>query len=141
MLKLTSEQSQAASSVLERMDKIAGHIQAKVESGEWKIPFDEAQKLVNAFDGTMDATEVLLFGEESLQRRQAEVLKTAGVIDKEGKVFQQDSDEKYMGTFENTQGVVQADADEPYMGAYSDDQSSAVRSGKDAVGSPLTPHS
>lgn len=141
MLKLTSEESKTANSVLMRMDKIAAHIQAKVESGEWKIPFDEAAKLVNAFDGVMDNTESLIFGPESLLRRQAEVLKDAGVIDKEGKVFQQDSDEAYMGTFENTQGVIQSDADEAYMGAYSDDQSSAVRSGKDAVGSPLTPHS
>lgn len=145
MLKLTSDQSKVASSTLERMDKIAGHIQAKVDSGEWKIPMAEARKLVNAFDQLMDDTEVFFYGPESLQRRQAEVLKQAGVLDekgnlKEAKVFQQDSDESYMQTFQGD-SVYQQDADEPYMGHYSGDDTSEVRGGKDMSGKPLTPHS
>lgn len=131
MLKLTSDQSKVASSVLERMDKIAGHIQAKAE--EWGIPFDEARKLVNAFDQLADDTEAFLFGKESFERRQVELLK-------EAKVFQSDADEPYMQSFQNDT-VYQQDADEPYMSAYSGDDSSEVRSGQDVTGDPLTPHS
>lgn len=138
MLKLTSDQSKVASGILERMDKIAEHIQAKAEA--WGIPFEEAKKLVNAFDHVMDDTEVFFYGPESLQRRQAEVLKQAGVLDKEGKVFQADGDEPYMQSFQNDT-VYQQDADEPYMSAYSGDDSSEVRGGADVTGKPLTPHS
>lgn len=130
MFNLTAEQSDQISKSLGRLDKAAQVIQENHKA--WGIPFEQARQIVNALDQSADDIEKLAFGEESMRRRQVEVLKTARVI-------QRDGDEGYMQTFESVQGVIQADGDEPYMTAYKDDQSSAVIGGKDAVGSPLAP--
>lgn len=128
--KLSAEQSKAASEILGRLDKVAGDIQSNFEA--WGMPFEAAKSLVNHLDHVADDFEKTVFGSESLQKRQVEVLKTAQVI-------QRDPDEGYMDTFQSEHGVVQAEADEPYMTAYRDDQSSAVRHGQSTTGRPLAP--
>jgi hypothetical protein len=129
----TKEASEKVSNILGRLDKVAGEIQANHE--QWGVPFDTAREVVNNLDKVADKIEQAAFGEDSMIKRQAEVLNE---LKKNAQVIQRDSDEKYMDSFVTDQGVVQADADEPYMSAYSDDQSSAVRGGKDSAGKPLT---
>jgi len=116
---------QAANNVLGRIDRLAGHIQTN--HAKLGMSFDDAKGLVNELDKTADEVELLAFGEESLQRRQAEVI-------------QRDSDEPYMDTFNAPTAPVQTDADEPYMDAFVDDQSEAVDEGKDETGRELTPN-
>ena len=128
--KLSAEQSKTASDILGRLDKVASDIQKNHTM--WGMSFEAAKGLVNHIDQIADDFEKKAFGEESLKRRQVEILKTAEVI-------QRDSDEPYMDSFVVDQGVVQAEADEPYMGAYADDQSSAVRHGQSTTGRPLAP--
>lgn len=128
--KISAEQSKKASELLGRLDKIAAEIQANHES--WGMSFDTAKSLVNHLDKVADDLEVSVYGEESLLRRQASILKSA-------KVIQQDKDEAYMATFANPMAPHQTESDEAYMGAYGDDQSSAVASGKSSSGRPLAP--
>jgi hypothetical protein len=123
--------SQDADRILARLDKIAATVQEKY--AEWGMPFDTAKEITNALDTTADEIEVVAFGKESFDLRQAEVLsKTAQVI-------QREPDEKYMDTFANPSQPRQVEADEPYMAAYKDDQSSAVNHGKSTTGRPLAP--
>lgn len=128
--KLSAEQKKTANEILGRLDTSAQYIQANHEA--WGLDFDTAKQVVNKLDEAADAFERAIYGSDSLQRRQAEILK-------EAKVLQQDADESYMAAFEVDQGVVQQDADEPYMAAYSDDQSSAVGTATDATGRRLAP--
>ena len=116
--------AEAANSVLTRLDKIAGVIQANHEA--WGMPFETAKAIVNDIDKTADEIELSTFGKESFTKRQAEVI-------------QQESDEKYMAAFKNPMAPVQVESDEPYMNAYADDQSSAVIHGTSTSGRPLAP--
>lgn len=129
--KLSAEQKKAADETLGRLDKVAKTIEDNFQA--WGLDFETAKSLVNHLDKQADTIEAAVYGEESLMKRQVEVLKTA-------KVIQRENDENYMGSFETDMGVVQQDADEPYMTAYRDDQSSAVGSGADATGRRLAPH-
>jgi hypothetical protein len=113
-----------ADQALTRLDRIAAEIQAKHES--WGMPFETAKAIVNDLDKTADEIEIASFGQESLMKRQAEVI-------------QRDSDEAYMNGFKNPMAPVQVESDEPYMSAYGDDQSSAVHHGKSTTGKPLAP--
>lgn len=128
--KISTEQSKKASELLGRLDKIAAAIETNHEA--WGMSFEAAKSLVNHLDKIADDLEVSVYGEESLLRRQASILKAA-------KVIQQDSDEPYMATFANPMAPHQTEGDEPYMNAYGDDQSSAVASGKSTSGRPLAP--
>lgn len=130
--KLSAEQSKTANAVLNRLDKMASAVQENHKA--WGMSVKAARELVNELDKVADDLEKLAYGEDSLERRQIEVLKTA-------KVFQSDKDEPYMSAFANPMAPVQTEGDEPYMSAYNDDQSSAVRGGKDSAGKPLTSHS
>jgi len=119
-----------ANRILSRLDKMAEVIQA--EHKNWGMPFEVAKNLVNGLDRTADEVEVAAFGPDSLQKRQAHVLKQAHVL-------QQDSDEKYMGTFNAPMAPLQTDSDEGYMSQFADDQSQAVQTGKSTTGRPLAP--
>jgi hypothetical protein len=126
----TKFSSQDADRILNRLDKLASTVQQKY--AEWGMPFEAAKEIVNNLDKVADDIEVSTFGQDSMLRRQVEVLKTA-------KVIQREPDEKYMDTFQNPMQPRQVEADEPYMKAYGDDQSSAVESGKSTTGRPLAP--
>ncbi len=128
--RLSAQEKQAADNILGRLDKCSSEIQAN--HAKWGLSFESAKALVNHLDRVADDFEKSVYGEQSLQARQFEVLKQA-------KVIQQDSDEPYMKSFVVDQGVVQQDGDEPYMSAYADDQSSAVQNGKTTTGRPLAP--
>jgi len=126
--KLSAEQSKQASDILTHLDNLALAVKAKFAS--WGMTQEDAKKVVNGLDSVADNFERATFGEESLQKRQAEICAA---------VIQRDSDEPYMDTFQNPHQPVQTDADEPYMGAYGDDQSSAVDTGKEENGEALVP--
>lgn len=130
MKKISKEQSDRASALLGRLDRIALEIQKNHEG--WGLSREAARPLVNHLDKVADEIEASVFGPESLLRRQTEVLKAA-------KVIQRDGDEGYMDTFNAPMAPHQTDADEPYMSAYRDDQSSAVQTGKSTTGRPLAP--
>jgi hypothetical protein len=117
-----------ANRVLSRIDRIAGVIQAN--AGNWGIPFDEAKAIVNALDKTADEIEKSAYGDESLAKRQVEVLKKA-------KVIEQDLDEGYMSTFNSPSDPKQTDSDEAYMSLFEDDQTSALEDGQSSTGRPL----
>ena len=129
-MALSKEAAARVDQVLGRLDKMASHIQTNHE--KWGMSFDEAKGLVNDLDKTADEIEKLAYGEDSMLRRQVEVLKTAEVV-------QRDSDEPYMDTFKNPMQPHVLNADEPYMSAYGDDQSSAVQHGQSSTGRPLAP--
>lgn len=152
MLRLSSEQKTSANQSLATIDKTAQLIQDNYKA--WGIPFKIAKEMVNRLDKTADAVESLVYGERSLQNRQAEVavqsedfvkealtegLISRGEFAKAAKVIQRDSDESYMETFGNPHKPIETDADEPYMSAYGDDQSSAVNDGEDSTGRDLAP--
>lgn len=152
MLRLSSDQKATANQSLATLDKTAKLIQENFK--EWGIPFKLAKEIVNNLDKTADSVETLVFGEQSLQTRQAEIAVTSpdfakeataqgliskGEFAKAAKVIQRDSDEGYMDTFKNPTKPIETDADEPYMSAYGDDQSSAVNDGEDATGRDLAP--
>jgi len=128
--KLSADQRNAANELLGRLDKLATSIQENYAS--WGMTMTAAKPIVNEIDKVADEVEKFAFGDESLGRRQVEVLKSA-------KVIQKDSDEKYMDTFNAPMAPHQTDADEPYMAAYKDDQSQAVQVGKSTTGRPLAP--
>lgn len=128
--KLSEDQSKTASEILGRLDRVAKDIQDRHAS--WGMSFEAAKDLVNHIDRVADQFELATFGEESLVRRAAEVLKTA-------KVVQREPDEAYMDSFATIHGIEQAEGDEPYMAAYRDDQSSAVQTGVATNGRPLAP--
>lgn len=117
-----------ANNILGRLDRIAGTIQENHE--KWGMDFATAKSLVNEIDKTADEIEKASFGEESLLRRQGEVV---------AKVLQQDSNESYMSTFNAPSAPHQTDSDEPYMGQFKDDQSQAVATGKAENGRALAP--
>lgn len=119
-----------ADQILTRLDKMAGFIQENHQ--KWGMSFEVAKGLVNDLDRTADAIEKVAFGEASLESRQVEVIKKA-------KVLQQDSDEKYMGTYNSPMAPKQTDSDEGYMSQFKDDQSVAVVDGKSTSGRPLAP--
>ena len=119
-----------ANRTLSRLDKMAEMVMSDYK--KWGMPKEAAKVLVNGLDRTADELEAAVFGPESLERRQINVLKAA-------KVIQQDSDEKYMGTFNAPMAPLQTDADEGYMSQFADDQSQAVQSGKSSTGRPLAP--
>lgn len=129
-IKLSTEQKKAADATLARLDKVAQDVQDNHE--KWGMSFEAAKAIVNHLDKVADSFEAAVYGEESLQRRQAEILKSAAVL-------QSDSDESYMQTFNAPSKPLQTDADEAYMSAYADDQSAAVRGGKSTSGKPLAP--
>lgn len=150
MLRLSSEQKGAANQILAQLDNLA----EAVKREQQKLGFSAAKKLVNFIDRIADQTETLVFGEDSLRNRQAEVavltdevradlldngLVTASQMSKAAKVLQRDSDEPYMDTFKNPMSPIETDSDEPYMSAYGDDQSSAVNDGEDDTGRELAP--
>ena len=112
------------------LDRLAATVQEKHES--WGMKFAAAKDLVLALDKYADELEKAAYGDTSLTLRQAEVLKTAEVI-------QRDSDEKYMDTFKSPTKPIQTEADEPYMRAYADDDTSGVHHGKAENGRPLAP--
>lgn len=124
----TAEQSKYASEILTRLDKLAEDIQKHHDA--WGMTMKAAKGVVNHLDSVADDFEKAAFGENSLQRRQQEILAA---------VIQRDSDEPYMDNFRNPQQPEQTDADEPYMSAYNDDQSSAVEMGRVMNGRPLVP--
>lgn len=113
---------------LNRLDHIAKTIQDQYKA--WGMPQKLARELVINIDKAADELERGVFGNDSFEKRQFEILK-------EAKVIQKDSDESYMDTFGNPMRPHQTDSDEPYMNAYADDQSSAVRGGKSTTGVPL----
>lgn len=152
MLRLSSEQKSAANAILGQLDSLAQSV--KTNRQKWGMSFEAAKKLVNHLDRIADNTEALVFGEQSLHARQAEVavssrdfrrdvvdngLVTPSQIAKAAKVIQRDADEPYMETFKNPMAPIETDADEPYMAAYGDDQSSAVYDGEDDTGRDLAP--
>ncbi len=126
--KLSAETKKAADETLGLLDKVAATIEANYQN--WGMNFEDAKRIVNQLDVVADSVESNVYGPASLQRRQIEVLKTAQVL-------QKDSDEPYMDTFNKPTAVHQQDADEAYMSAYQDDQTAAVRGGRDAAGKPL----
>lgn len=123
MIKSAAEVA-AVEQILTTMDRLAAHIQAN--HAAWGMPFETAKAIVNDIDRQADQVEITAFGKESFEKRRAEVI-------------QKESDEPYMGTFENPMAPVQTESDEPYMKAYKDDQSSAVIHGKSTTGRPLAP--
>lgn len=133
--QITAEESDQMSKGLGRLDKIAKYVQDHHEA--WGLPFDQARAIVNDLDRTADEVEEFVFGPESFQCRQTEVVDK--MMAKEAQVIQRDPDEAYMETFQSTQGVIQTDADEPYMAAYKSDQSSSVVHGVDSSGRKLAP--
>ena len=152
MLRLSSEQKTSVNQILAGLDQMALSIQENHKS--WGMPREAAKALVNHLDRTADATESLMFGDASLQTRQAEIalnsrdfvkdaveegLLTRGQLSKAARVIQRDSDEKYMDTFKNPMAPLETDSDEPYMAAYGDDQSSSVSTGDDDTGRDLAP--
>lgn len=130
MKKLSKAQSAAASQVLGHIDSLAQAVMQRY--GSWGMNQDDAKRVVNALDSVADDFERHVFGEESFQARQIEVLKQA-------KVIQQDTDEAYMQTFNAPSAPRQTDGDEPYMQAYKDDQTTSVSTGKSTAGRPLAP--
>lgn len=152
MLRLSSEQKTSANQILANFDQLALQIQENYK--KWGMPREAAKDIVNRLDRTADAAETLMFGEASLQARQAEIavqsqdfvqdtvdagLLTRGQVAKAAKVIQRESDEPYMETFKNPMKPLETDSDEPYMSAYGDDQSSAVIEGEDDTGRDLAP--
>jgi hypothetical protein len=152
MLRLSSDQKATANQSLATLDKTAKLIQDNYSA--WGIPFKTAKEIVNNLDKTADSVETLVFGDNSLRTRQAEIavqsedfakaatsdgLITRADFAKAAKVIQRDSDEGYMDTFKNPSKPIETDADEPYMSAYSDDQSAAVHEGEDSTGRDLAP--
>ncbi len=123
-----------ANTILSRLDKAAGTIQANYE--KWGMDFDVARELVQDLDKTADEVELAAFGKESFQRRQAEVIR-------------REPDEPYMTTFDVNPKPIQIEADEPYMKLYNlgdpergrEDQSSNMLHGISTTDRPLTPHS
>lgn len=128
-MAISKEAAGRVDQILGRLDKMAGAIQE--HHSKWGMSFDTAKALVNDLDRTADEIEKMAYGEESMIRRQVEVLKTAEVVSR-------NADEPYMDTFSNPQQPRVTNADEPYMSAYADDQSSAVRHGQSTTGRPLT---
>jgi hypothetical protein len=152
MLRLSKEQKTSANEILASFDQLTQSIQDNHQ--KWGMSFDAAKQLVNHLDRTADATEVLIYGPDSLRSRQAEIavqsdafvkdvvsegLITRRDIAKAAEVLQRDSDEPYMDTFDNSMEPLETDSDEPYMSAFDDDQSSAVYNGKDENGRALAP--
>lgn len=152
MLRLSSEQKASANQILANFDHLAQSIQDNYKT--WGMPREAAKRLVNHLDRTADATEAFIFGETSLQARQAEIAVASesfakdavdsGLISRSqfsraARVLQRDSDEQYMDTYKNPMAPIETDSDEPYMAAYGDDQSSAVESGEDDTGRELAP--
>ncbi len=127
---------QDADRILGRLDRLASTIQENYES--WGMSFDQAKSLVNEIDKTADEMETATFGEDSLLRRQVEVVEGPAAA-KVAQVIQREPDEKYMDTFKNPMAPRQVEADEPYMKAYGDDQSSAVIHGQAENGRKLAP--
>ncbi len=90
-----------ANKVLSNLDSAATRIEKL--AAEKKIDGRVAAQLIQEIDGFADKFEVTAFGAESLQRRQAAVLKA-------------DADEMhYMKAFENTVNPIITEKDEPYM--------------------------
>lgn len=89
-----------ASQMLTQLEATANDVEALAKAG--KIDPRAASQLVRNLDNFSDKLEIAAFGEEAFKARQA-------------KVFQQDSDEPYMKTFENPNKVIEGEGDEPYM--------------------------
>lgn len=146
-------EKKAAESILARLDKLAGYVQANFQA--MGMPEAEARETVLTLDKLADSIEGDTFGADSLLLRQTEMLggkqaaaalaeayrkaaqKTAA--DKHAQVIQRDRDEGYMDTFKNPMAPIQVEADEGYMRAYGDDQSSAVIHGESTTGRDLAP--
>ncbi len=135
--RLSAEQIKGAENVLKRLDKLAFEIQTNFS--KWGMPKEAAKGMVNHLDKVADSFEAAAFGEDSLHRRQAEMIKQKLAKSKTAEVLQSESDEPYMKSFVVDQGIVQSESDEPYMQAYADDQSSAVRHGVSTTNKPLAP--
>lgn len=103
-----------ANRVLTNLDFAAARIDELAKSG--KIDPKVASELVRGIDTYADRFQVAAFGEDSLKAYQAKV----------AKVFEKDSDEKYMDTFDKPQAVLEGDSDEPYMKTFDQDQTQSV---------------
>jgi hypothetical protein len=90
-------QKHVANKVLTTLDTAAGRIASLAEGG--KIDTATAVRDIDTF---ADRFQIAAFGEESLRRHQAKVLK-------------RDADETFMDTFDNPNKVIQSDADETFM--------------------------
>ncbi len=91
---------QIANKILSFLDNSADHIEKLKVAG--KIDPKVAAEIVRDLDSFSDRLESKAFGDQSFRNRKA-------------KVLQQDSDEKYMKTFDNTAAPLQTDADEKFM--------------------------
>jgi hypothetical protein len=89
-----------ANKVLTNLDTAASRIEKLAKAG--KIDTRLASNLVRDIDAFADRFEVSAYGKDSLKRRQA-------------KVLQHDSDEKYMGTFNEPNKRHKGDSDESWM--------------------------
>jgi hypothetical protein len=112
-----------ANRILSNLDATATRIEAAAQAG--RIDPRVAASLAKEIDAFSDRVHVAAFGEESLRRHQAKVLK-------------RDPDESFMDAFENPNAPIKTDPDEEFMhkvgpsfnskgiGTYDVDGSSAV---------------
>ena len=91
---------QIANKVLSNLDVAASKIERLAKAG--KIEPRLASQLIHDVDSFADRFEVAAYGRDSLNRRQAKVLK-------------KDADEAYMSAFDNVNDIIKQDADEGYM--------------------------
>jgi hypothetical protein len=89
-----------ANKILTALDHTADEIENLVKTK--KIDPKVASQVIKNIDSFADKFEVTAFGAKNLASRKA-------------KVLQQDSDEPYMKTFENTVKPLKTDADEEFM--------------------------
>lgn len=93
-------EKKVANQVLSTLDKTAQKIEILAKRG--RINPKIASGLIREIDAYADRFQVAAYGEASLRAFKAKVLK-------------QDSDEKYMATFDNPNKILQSDADKEYM--------------------------
>lgn len=127
-IKFAKEQANEA---IGRLDRLAGLIESDYE--KWGLSFKVAKHIVNEIDKSADLIETGSFGEDSLRKRQVEVLREAKLLGGDG------DERKYMDTFDAPMAPIQTDRDEGYMSLFKDDQSSAVGNGKSETGRDLAP--
>lgn len=103
-----------ANRVLTNFDRVAGKIEKLAADG--KIEPASAAALVREIDTYADRFQVAAYGADKLAAHKAKV----------AKVFQSDSDEKFMKTFDNPNKLISGDSDEDYMKEFDTDNSSEV---------------
>ncbi len=119
----TADQKKIANKILTVLDQTASQLEGLSKTGSLDPKL--ASALIKDIDTFSDKFEATFYGNDSLVRRQAKVLK-------------QDPDEGYMKTYENPVKPIKTDADEEYMhklgpsfnskaiGTYDVDRSSTV---------------